>query len=39
VPISAKDGTNLEILLETLKELVDAERKKSEEEDSKPYVF
>ena len=33
VPISAKEGTNLEVLLETLKSLVDAERKKDEDDD------
>ena len=31
IPISAKEGTNLEVLLETLKSLVEQERKKEEE--------
>ena len=31
IPISAKEGTNLEILLETLKEMVESEKKISEE--------
>ena len=31
IPISAKEGTNLEVLLETLKELVESEKKISEE--------
>ena len=31
IPISAKEGTNLEVLLESLKEIVDMERQKSDE--------
>ena len=31
IPISAKEGTNLEVLLETLKDLVESEKKLSEE--------
>jgi len=30
LPISAKEGTNLEVLLETIKEIVDQEKAKTE---------